>query len=32
MTENERATALDDGFDDIENEEVPAEKLLLGNM
>jgi hypothetical protein len=27
-----RAIALDDGFDDIENEEVPAEKLLIGNM
>jgi len=31
-SENERATALDDGFDVVENEEVPAEKLLIGNM
>jgi len=28
---NERATALDDGFDVAENEEVPARKLLIGN-
>lgn len=31
-SENERATALDDGFDVAENEEVPTEKLLIGNM
>ena len=30
-SENERATALDDGFDVAENEEVPAQKLLIGN-
>ena len=31
-SENERATAMDDGFDVVENEELPAEKLLIGNM
>jgi len=31
-SENERATALDDGFDVVENEELLAEKLLIGNM
>ena len=31
-SENERATALDDGFDVVENEEILVEKLLIGNM
>jgi hypothetical protein len=30
-SDNERATALDDGFDVVEPEEVPTQKLLIGN-